>query len=102
MAITDASYFDWTVLPEAPSSLEAKVSGSAVNLVWEVHGGNPSGIVVERRTGDGAWTRIAKLPSTNSRYDDASAPTDSVVSYRVRAVNGAGESAYSNLVHVKR
>lgn len=102
IAITDASYFDWTVLPEAPSSLEAKVSGSAVNLAWQVHGGNPSGVVIERRTGESAWTRIAKLPSTASSYDDGSAPANSVVSYRVRAVNGAGESAYSNLVHVKR
>lgn len=102
MAITDASYFDWAVLPEAPSSLEAKASGSALNLAWEVHGGSPSGIVVERRTGDGAWARIAKLPVAASRYDDASAPADSDVSYRVRAVNGAGESAYSNVVHVKR
>jgi hypothetical protein len=102
MAIADASYFDWSVLPEAPSSLNAKNSGSAVNLVWKVHGGNPDGVVIERRIGKAAWARIVKLPANASRYDDSSAPANAVVSYRVRAVNGAGESAYSNVVHVSR
>jgi hypothetical protein len=102
MAIADASYFDWTVLPEAPSSLDATASGGEVRLAWEVHGGNPEGVIVERRTGEGAWERITRLPATASRYDDSSAPANSVVSYRVRAVNGAGESAYSNVVHVKK
>jgi hypothetical protein len=102
MAIADASYFDWAVLPEAPSSLKAKVSGSAVSLTWEVHGGNPDGVVIERRAGEGAWKRITKLAAAVSRDDDPSAPANLDVSYRVRAVNGAGESAYSNVVHVKR
>jgi hypothetical protein len=102
MAIADASYFDWAVLPEAPSSLDARISGSAVALTWAVHGGNPTGVVVERRTGDGKWESITKLPADASRYDDTSAPANAVASYRVRAVNGAGESAYSNIVHVKK
>jgi hypothetical protein len=102
MAIADASYFDWAVLPEAPSSLNAKVSGGAVDLTWAVHGGNPTGVVVERSVGQGKWERLTRLPQTASRYDDSSAPAAAVVSYRVRAVNGAGESAYSNVVHVKR
>jgi hypothetical protein len=102
MAIADAGYFDWAVLPDAPSSLNATASGGDVHLAWEVHGGNPEGVVVERRTGEGTWERIARLPATASRYDDSSAPANSVVSYRVCAVNGAGESAYSNVVHVKK
>ena len=102
MAIADASYFDWAVLPEAPSSLDARISGSAVDLRWAVHGGNPTGVVIERRIGEGNWERMAKLPTTATRYDDQSAPANVDVSYRVRAVNSAGESAYSNLVYVKR
>ena len=102
MAIAGADYFDWAVLPEAPSSLGAKVSGGAVELSWAVHGGDPTGVVVERRVGQGKWVRVTRLPATASRYDDSSTPAKAVVSYRVRAVNGAGESAYSNVVHVKR
>ncbi|TAM81646.1 MAG: hypothetical protein EPN47_12965 [Acidobacteria bacterium] len=102
MAIADASYFDWAVLPEAPSSLNAEAAGGPVHLTWEVHGGNRSGVVVERRAGEGAWARIARLPADASQYDDSAAPVDSVVTYRVRAMNEAGQSAYSNVVHVKR
>jgi hypothetical protein len=102
MAIADAGYFDWAVLPEAPSSLNAKVTGGAVGFTWAVHGGNPTGVVIERSVGQEKWERLTRLPRTASRYDDSAAPTNTAVSYRVRAVNGAGESAYSNVVHVKR
>jgi hypothetical protein len=102
MAIADASYFDWAVLPEAPSSLNAESSETAVNLTWEVHGGNPEAVVIERSVGGGAWNRIAKLSAATTRYDDSSVPANGIVSYRVRAVNQAGESAYSNVVHLRR
>ena len=102
MAVADASYFDWAVLPEAPSSLNTRTSGNSLDLTWQVHGGNPAGVVIERQVGSGAWERIAKLPPAASKYDDASTPSGTEVSYRVRAVNNAGESAYSNVVHVRR
>jgi hypothetical protein len=102
MAIADRDYFDWAVLPQAPSSLTAEASGGVVRLTWEDHSGNSSGVIVERRIGDRVWDKIAKLPPTSSQYSDASAPETTLVSYRVRAINEAGESAYSNVVHVKR
>jgi len=45
MAVTDEAYFDWPVLPEAPSSLNLSVTGNTVKLDWEVHGGSRTGIV---------------------------------------------------------
>jgi hypothetical protein len=102
MAIADASYFDWPVLPEAPSSLTAIVEGNSVRLRWQMHGGDPANAIVERRAGDaGQWSRIATQPSANSEYADSSAPAG-VVCYRVRAANSNGESAYSNVVRVSR
>jgi len=99
MAIADASYFDWPVLPEAPSGLVARVvrSGQLVTqLRWVLHGANKS--VIERRIGEGAWQRIATVDG--SGYMDAHEP-HGLVRYRVRAVNDAGESAFSNIVRVQ-
>jgi hypothetical protein len=102
LAIADESYFDWPVLPEAPSSLNAIPSGGAVKLAWEVHGGNPTSIVVERRPGNhGSWERIAKLPPDATGYTDSQAGKGQTVCYRVRGVNDAGESAYSNIARVQ-
>jgi len=98
MAIADEDYFDWPVLPEAPSSLNADTAGGSVKLTWEVHGGDATGIAVERRVGESAkWDRIATLAGTGTEYSD-SAAGKGIVSYRVRALNGAGESAYSNII----
>jgi hypothetical protein len=105
MAVTDESYFDWPVLPEAPSSLTLSVTGNTVKLGWDVHAGNPTGVVVERRTEadpttKATWSRIAKLPATATEYSDSSLKKGERVAYRVRAINGDGESAYSNIVRV--
>jgi hypothetical protein len=102
LAVADENYFDWPVLPEAPSSLTAAVAGNTVRLRWQTHGGDPAKAIVERRAGDtGQWTRIATQPSANSEYADGSAPAG-VVCYRVRAANDGGESAYSNVARVRR
>ena len=105
MAVTDESYFDWPVLPEAPSSLNVSVAGGAVKLTWQVHGGDPTGAVVERRVEDakggrGTWTKIANLAAGTAEYNDTTVRTGQRVAYRVRAVNAEGESAYSNIVRM--
>ena len=103
LAVTDESYFNWPVLPEAPSSLNLAVTGNTAKLDWQVHGGGPTGIVVERRIEEGesaktSWSRIAKLPATTTEYSDSSHKKGERFAYRVRAINGDGESAYSNIV----
>jgi len=104
MAIADAGYFDWPVLPEAPSSLNAALAGHTVELSWQVHGGDPRHIVVERRDdpadGRGSWQRIAQLPYSATDFADSQVKQGQPVSYRVRAVNEGGESASSNTVRV--
>jgi hypothetical protein len=102
MTVTDADYFDWPVLPEAPSSLNIAMAGNSAKLKWEVHGGNPTGIVVERKIDNGygakgAWSRIAKLPNSATEYSDSALKKGDRVAYRVRAINTDGESAYSNI-----
>ena len=102
MAIADADYFDWPVLPEAPSSLKAKAAGGAATLTWEVHGGGPQGVIVERRNEDrGAWAMIARLPDSSRQHTDPGRIARTV-SYRVRTFNSDGLSAYSNIVRLKK
>ena len=105
MAIADADYFDWPVLPEAPSSLNASVSGTAVKLSWQVHGGDPQHMVVERRedpaTGRGSWQRIAELPSSATDFTDSRLRKGQQLSYRIRASNQDGASASSNIARVR-
>jgi hypothetical protein len=100
LAIADAGYFDWPVLPEAPSGLKAQRSGAGIELLWELHGGDPAKVIVERRAGHkGPWERLASQAAGTTFTDSAPAP--SFACYRVRAANGSGESAYSNVVRVE-
>jgi hypothetical protein len=101
LAIADAGYFDWPVLPEAPSGLTAQVSGGRVQLRWELHDGGATKVAIERRAGyTGAWQRIA-TPAAGSTFTDTTAG-QGLQCYRVRAVNAAGESAFSNIARVTR
>ena len=104
MAITDDSYFDWPVLPEAPSSLNVSFAGNTAKLTWQVHGGDITGIVVERQLGDGLqtrgrWGRITQLSATATEYTDPNLKKQPY-GYRVRAVNANGQSAYSNIARI--
>ena len=101
MAVADEDYFDWPVLPEAPSGLRASLAGGGVELAWDTHGGDPATVVVERRAArTGKWTRIATQPAARNQYTDT-APAAEDISYRVRLANAGGESGYSNIVRVQ-
>jgi hypothetical protein len=101
MAIGDASYFDWAVLPEAPSGLNVGPifpRGSLhFELSWASHGS--SRFRLERRLGNSAWETLRVTPLTH--FEEV-VPTTSTACYRVRAVSAAGESAYSNVECVNR
>ena len=106
MAIADESYFDWPVLPEAPSSLNVVSSGNSLKLTWVVHE-ESKGIIIERQVGNssdnrvsGSWQKLTRLTAASTEYTDTSAPRGKPVGYRVRAFNDAGESAYSNVVRI--
>ena len=103
IAIADENYFDWPLLPEAPSSLEAAVSGTSTKLTWDVHGGDPNNVIVERKIwgSDGdRWERLTTLPATAKDYTDSSLKRGQRAAYRIRATTTNGTSAYSNIVRV--
>lgn len=105
MAIADASYFDWAVLPEAPSGLRVSRWVSDISgwyLQWESHSPASTKFVVEVRPiqFQSTWKRIDGFASKSDFIDTVS--RNAFVCYRVRAVNDAGESAYSNVACVNR
>ena len=104
MAIADQSYFNWPELPEAPSELNASQTGRAVQLTWKVHGGRPEFVIIERRLGrQGKWEKASKLSANTISFSDSeNSKNGKPVSYRVRAGNSAGSSAYSNVATLSK
>lgn len=104
LAVADASYFDWPLLPQAPSGLSVRKQPAGVELHWVLHEEEvrPTKVAIERRAGSGGrWERIA-TPAAGTTFTDTPAPPGTTVSYRVRALNDAGESAFSNIVRVDK
>ena len=101
MAIADESYFDWAVLPEAPASLRVAFSVEKRTLAWILFGVDINGVLIEERRGEaGKWQRSVTLKGPITEYTLTPLKGVLDVYYRVRAVNDAGESAYSNIVKV--
>lgn len=86
------------VAPAAPARLVATaVSYSQINLQWADVSNNESGFQVERSpNGNDSWTKIADPGANSTTYSDQSVQPQTQYFYRVRAVNAAGPSAFSD------
>ncbi|MGE5124209.1 MAG: fibronectin type III domain-containing protein, partial [Acidobacteriaceae bacterium] len=85
----------------APSNLAANiVSATQVDLSWTDNAINETGFVVERADNGGAFALIATLPADSVTYSDMTAAAPNSYDYRVAAINGVGQSAYSNVASV--
>jgi PKD repeat protein len=87
--------------PNAPSGLTATaVSTSQINLNWTDNSGNETGFKVERCTGSGctSFAQIAAVGVNVRSYNNTGLSKSTTYTYRVRAYNAAGNSAYSNAV----
>jgi hypothetical protein len=89
-------------VPAAPSTLTATVPANVngrVNLAWKDNSTTETGFEVERSTSaTTGFTRIATVGANVIAFADTAAPRRTTVFYRVRAVNAAGASGYSNTV----
>ena len=89
--------------PAAPSGLTASQSGHLVQLTWQDNSSNETVFYIERCQGVGC-TNFASFVATQwpdvPSYTDYSAVTGQRYSYRVRAYNGGGYSAYSNIASI--
>ncbi len=83
--------------PAAPSSLIGNVvSSSQINLIWSDGSNNESGFKIERQTGTGSFTQIATVGANVTTYSNTGLTPATSYTYRVRATNSAGDSAFSN------
>jgi predicted phage tail protein len=87
--------------PAAPNGLTAGgATSSTIKLTWSDNASNESGFKIERCTGVGCtnFAQIATVGSNVTTYTNSGLAASTAYSYRVRAYNSGGDSAYSNVV----
>jgi len=85
--------------PAAPGPLTATVvSCNCIRLNWGDNSLNETGFKIERCQGTGCsnFTQIAQVGANVTTYNNTGLSAGVSYSYRVRAYNAAGNSAYSN------
>ncbi|MBF8306054.1 MAG: hypothetical protein HW398_1242, partial [Acidobacteria bacterium] len=87
--------------PTAPSGLTLQVvSYSQINLSWVDASSNESGFRIERCVGTvatcsgGSFVQIAEVGPNVTGYSNSSLASETAYTYRVRAYNAAGNSAF--------
>lgn len=92
-------------LPSAPSGLTARIlSGRRVRLTWQDNASSEFGFIIERSDNGEAYSHLVTVGPNFSTglvtYVDRSIITGNEYSYRVAAVNIAGQSSYSNTASI--
>jgi hypothetical protein len=83
--------------PPAPSNLSATgVSPTQIDLTWTVNSTNESGFLIEQSTDGINFTQIAEAAARAAAYVVTGLAVANPYTYRVRAVNSLGDSAYSS------
>jgi RHS repeat-associated protein len=88
-------------VPVAPTLLTANaVSGSQIDLSWTDNSNDESGFKIEQKTGTGSFAEIATLGANITTYSNTGLTAGTNYTYRIRAYNTGGNSAYSNEITV--
>lgn len=94
-AITAATGSAPSTVPAAPANLTASAAAATiVNLSWS-DSSNESYYILERSSGGGAFTQVSAPGAGITTYQDINLLAATSYTYRIRAVNGAGQSANS-------
>jgi hypothetical protein len=84
-------------LPDAPSDLTATaLSSSKIHLTWTDNANSENGFRIERKTGSGAFLEVATVGPNVTTFTNAGLQALTTYTFRVRAYNAAGTSAYTN------
>ena len=82
--------------PTAPSNLIVTAANSStLELTWNDNSSNESGFIIERKTAGGTFNQIATTLAGASAYTDSLLSSGTAYTYRIRAYNGVGNSAYT-------
>lgn len=99
-----ATTFAASTVPAAPSDLTATaVSASQINLSWTDNSNNETGFSIERCTGNSCtnFVQVASVGAGVTSFANGGLSNNTFYRYRVRAFNGSGNSAYSNIARAK-
>ena len=91
-------------LPSAPGNLTASaISRSQINLLWTDNANNETGFKIERCAGATCtnFAQIATVGANVVNFSHTGLKRNTTYRYRVRAYNGAGNSAYTNIASAK-
>ena len=91
-------------VPNAPSSLTATaISTNQIKLAWTDNSANEDGFKIERCTGTGCtnFAQMAIVGANVRNYSNTGLNKNTTYTYRVRAYNASGNSAYSNITSAK-
>jgi hypothetical protein len=94
MAIADASFLDWPVVPQAPGELRAYGAGPEIRLHWKRYS-QSTRMEVQRSIDYGPWRHLAETPPDKMEFSE-SAGEKGHITYRVRAIGKHGPSPWSN------
>ncbi len=85
-------------VPAAPSNLQAKaISSSQINLYWVNNASNATGIAVEVAPPGRGFFQIGTLSASSTSCGVTGTSAQTTYSFRIRAYNSSGYSAYSNI-----
>ncbi|MBI4602951.1 MAG: lamin tail domain-containing protein [Planctomycetes bacterium] len=86
-------------LPAPPSGLTVtSFDDSSIGLAWSDNSSNETTFELERAVGSGEPSLLVSLPEGTTSYLDLAVTSGESYSFRVRATNAFGSSAYSNTV----
>jgi hypothetical protein len=88
-------------IPAAPVGLAGTaLSTSSIKLTWGDNSNNETGFKIERSTNGTKFSQIAMVGANATTYTNTGLAKGKKYWYRVRAYNGVGNSAYSNVITV--
>jgi hypothetical protein len=85
----------------APSSLSAKYNNKQIILSWLDNSNNEAGFYLERKSDSENYITIATLSPNSVSFIDTNYLSGVTYTYRIKAFNSEGQTAYSNYFLIK-